>query len=160
MALRNRRRERRRLCQKAAAEARRKAAHEALTLSALLKDWQALHLSSKRPRYAAEAVRALRAEQPGGAAPVSPASSGSCREHVRGAPYHPMTLLRRALFRASGDTPEGCGSSERAEPRGFRVRARAGRASAWADMLDSTERRRSRRRRVRSRGCDRVGSAN
>jgi hypothetical protein len=61
MALRNRRRERRRLCQKAAAEARRKAAHEALTLSALLKDWQALHLSSERPRYAAEAVRALRA---------------------------------------------------------------------------------------------------
>jgi integrase len=45
---------------KAAAEAHRKAAHEALTLSALLEDWQALHLASKRPRYAAEAVRALR----------------------------------------------------------------------------------------------------
>jgi integrase len=44
----------------AAAEARRKAAHEALTLSALLSDWQALHLASKRPRYASEAVRAVR----------------------------------------------------------------------------------------------------
>jgi integrase len=45
---------------KAAAEARRNAAHEALTLSTLLSDWQALHLASKRPSYAAEAVRALR----------------------------------------------------------------------------------------------------
>jgi integrase len=44
----------------AAAEARRKAAHETLTLQALLSDWQALHLASKRPSYAAEAVRALR----------------------------------------------------------------------------------------------------
>jgi integrase len=44
----------------AAADARRKAAHEALTLAALLSDWQALHLANKRPRYAAEAVRALR----------------------------------------------------------------------------------------------------
>jgi hypothetical protein len=45
---------------KVIAEARRKAAHEALTLSALLSDWQALHLASRRPSYAAEAVRALR----------------------------------------------------------------------------------------------------
>jgi integrase len=45
---------------KAVAEARRKAAHDALTLSALLADWQALHLVHKRPHYAAEAVRALR----------------------------------------------------------------------------------------------------
>jgi integrase len=45
---------------KAAAEARHMAAHEALTLSALLSDWQALHLASKRPRYALEAVRARR----------------------------------------------------------------------------------------------------
>jgi integrase len=45
---------------KAAAEARQKAAHESLTLSALLEDWQALHLASMRPRYASEAVRALR----------------------------------------------------------------------------------------------------
>ena len=45
---------------KAAAEARRMAAHEALTLSALLSDWQALHLASRRPSYANEAVRALR----------------------------------------------------------------------------------------------------
>lgn len=45
---------------KAAAEARRNAAHKALTLAALLSDWQALHLAGKRPSYAAEAVRALR----------------------------------------------------------------------------------------------------
>ena len=45
---------------KAAAEARRNAAHEALTLAALLSDWQALHLAGKRPSYAAETVRALR----------------------------------------------------------------------------------------------------
>jgi integrase len=45
---------------KAAAEARRNAAHEALTLSTLLSDWQALHLASKRPSYAAEATRAVR----------------------------------------------------------------------------------------------------
>jgi integrase len=43
-----------------AAERKKAKAHEALTLSALLSDWQALHLASKRPRYAAEAVRALR----------------------------------------------------------------------------------------------------
>jgi integrase len=43
-----------------AAERKKAKAHEALTLAALLSDWQALHLSSKRPRYAAEAVRALR----------------------------------------------------------------------------------------------------
>jgi hypothetical protein len=43
-----------------AAERKRKAAGEALTLATLLTDWQALHLASKRPRYVAEAVRALR----------------------------------------------------------------------------------------------------
>jgi integrase len=45
---------------RAAAEARRNAADKALTLAALLSDWQALHLAGKRPSYAAEAVRALR----------------------------------------------------------------------------------------------------
>ena len=45
---------------KAAAEAHRQAAHDALTLASLLEDWQSLHLASKRPAYAAEAVRALR----------------------------------------------------------------------------------------------------
>jgi len=45
---------------KATVEARRKAAHEAMTLSTLLSDWQALHLASKRPSYAVEAVRAVR----------------------------------------------------------------------------------------------------
>ena len=43
-----------------AAERKKAAAHEALTLEALLSDWRALHLAAKRPRYAAEAVRALR----------------------------------------------------------------------------------------------------
>ena len=43
-----------------AAERKKAKAHEALTLCALLSDWQALHLASKRPRYAAEAVRAVR----------------------------------------------------------------------------------------------------
>jgi integrase len=42
------------------AERKKAKAHEALTLSALLMDWQALHLASKRPSYAAEAVRAVR----------------------------------------------------------------------------------------------------
>ena len=37
-----------------------KAAREALTLEVLLEDWRTLHLVSKRPSYAAEAVRALR----------------------------------------------------------------------------------------------------
>jgi len=41
-------------------EAHKKAAHEALTLVRLLEDWQALHLTGKRPKYAIEAVRALR----------------------------------------------------------------------------------------------------
>jgi integrase len=45
---------------KAAAEARLRATHDALTLSALLSDWQALHLASRRPSYAMEAVRAVR----------------------------------------------------------------------------------------------------
>jgi integrase len=43
-----------------AAERKKANVHNALTLAALLSDWQALHLASKRPRYAAEAVRALR----------------------------------------------------------------------------------------------------
>ena len=43
-----------------AAERKKAKAQEALTLSALLTDWQALHLAGKRPRYASEAVRAVR----------------------------------------------------------------------------------------------------
>jgi integrase len=43
----------------AAAEVRRKAAHDALTLASLIEEWRVLHLASKRPAYAAEAVRAL-----------------------------------------------------------------------------------------------------
>src|SRR5664279_43027 len=45
---------------KAKAEARLKAAHEAMTLEVLLSDWSALHLVSRRPSYAVETVRALR----------------------------------------------------------------------------------------------------
>ncbi len=44
----------------AAALARHREARDALTLEALLLDWQALHLDNKRPSYATEAVRALR----------------------------------------------------------------------------------------------------
>ena len=44
----------------AAAEAKRKAAHDALTLGALLEQWEKLRLFEKRERYATEAVRALR----------------------------------------------------------------------------------------------------
>jgi len=61
---------------KAAAEARVKAAHEALTLSALLSDWQALHLASKRPRYASEAVRAVRNAFPDISTSPPPISTG------------------------------------------------------------------------------------
>jgi integrase len=43
-----------------ATERKKAKAQESLTLSALLSDWQTLHLASKRPSYAAEAVRALR----------------------------------------------------------------------------------------------------
>jgi integrase len=42
------------------AERKKAKVHEALTLAALLSDWQVLHLSGKRPSYAAEAMRALR----------------------------------------------------------------------------------------------------
>src|SRR5208283_541704 len=38
----------------------RKAAHEALTLDALLGQWGALRLADRRERYAAEAVRAIK----------------------------------------------------------------------------------------------------
>jgi integrase len=44
----------------AAQEARRKATHDALTLGALLGQWETLRLADKRERYAVEAVRALR----------------------------------------------------------------------------------------------------
>ncbi len=44
----------------AAREAQRKAAHEALTLDALLGQWGALRLADRRERYAAEAVRAIK----------------------------------------------------------------------------------------------------
>jgi integrase len=43
-----------------AAERKKAKAHDALTLSALLMDWQALHLATRRPSYASEAVRAVR----------------------------------------------------------------------------------------------------
>jgi integrase len=41
-------------------EAKRKAAHEALTLQALLDQWSALRLADKRASYAAEALRAIK----------------------------------------------------------------------------------------------------
>jgi integrase len=41
-------------------ETRRKATHDALTLGALLGQWESLRLADKRERYAIEAVRALR----------------------------------------------------------------------------------------------------
>jgi integrase len=44
----------------AARQAKREAAHQALTLAALLEQWGALCLADKRERYAAEAVRAVR----------------------------------------------------------------------------------------------------
>jgi integrase len=44
----------------AAEETRRKATHDALTLGALLGQWETLRLADKRERYAVEAVRALR----------------------------------------------------------------------------------------------------
>ena len=46
---------------KAEAVARKtREAHDAFTLAVLIEDWERLHLAGKRPRYAAEAVRALR----------------------------------------------------------------------------------------------------
>ena len=45
----------------AAADARRKEAHQALTLSVLIENWEALHLANKRPRYRSEAVQVVRA---------------------------------------------------------------------------------------------------
>ena len=45
---------------KARAEADRERAELALTFDALVKDWAALHLVERRPRYAAEAERAIR----------------------------------------------------------------------------------------------------
>jgi integrase len=48
----------------AALEARRKAAHEALTLAVLLDQWSALRLADKRESYAAEAVRAIKVAFP------------------------------------------------------------------------------------------------
>jgi hypothetical protein len=44
----------------AAQEAKRKAAHDALTLQALLEQWETLHLAERRERYRAEAVRAIK----------------------------------------------------------------------------------------------------
>jgi integrase len=44
----------------AAQEAKRKAAHDALTLEALLEQWDTLHLADRRERYRAEAVRAIK----------------------------------------------------------------------------------------------------
>ncbi|OAI30934.1 hypothetical protein A1351_22315 [Methylosinus sp. R-45379] len=44
----------------AAASAKEKTARDTFTLERLIEDWQALHLANKRPRYAAEAERALR----------------------------------------------------------------------------------------------------
>src|SRR5262249_24257727 len=41
-------------------EAEREGAEMALTFEALIEEWQTLHLAHKRPRYAAEATRAIR----------------------------------------------------------------------------------------------------
>lgn len=46
--------------QKAKMEADRERAENLLTFDALLTDWETLHLASRRPSYAAEAVRAVR----------------------------------------------------------------------------------------------------
>ena len=45
---------------KARADAERRRAETALTLDALVTEWAALHLVKRRPRYAAESVRAIR----------------------------------------------------------------------------------------------------
>ncbi len=45
---------------KARAEAERERADAALTFAALVDEWASIHLSSRRPRYAAEALRAIR----------------------------------------------------------------------------------------------------
>ena len=47
------------------AEAERDRAEAALTFDALIEEWKALHLAHRRPRYAAEAVRAIRSGLPG-----------------------------------------------------------------------------------------------
>jgi len=72
---------------KAAVEARLRAAHEALTLSALLSDWQALHLASKRPSYAVEAVErcAMPLRVPSTFPPQISAGQSSSR---RSTPWH------------------------------------------------------------------------
>jgi integrase len=46
------------------AEAERERAEAALTFGTLLEEWRALHLTYRRPRYAAEAVRAIRTGLP------------------------------------------------------------------------------------------------
>jgi integrase len=45
---------------KAKAEAERERADAVLTFAALVDEWASMHLASRRPRYAAEAVRAIR----------------------------------------------------------------------------------------------------
>jgi integrase len=47
------------------AEAERERAEAALTLDALIEEWKTLHLAHRRPRYAAEAERAIRCGLPG-----------------------------------------------------------------------------------------------
>jgi integrase len=47
------------------AEAERERAEGALTFDALIEEWKALHLAHRRPRYAAEAERAIRRGLPG-----------------------------------------------------------------------------------------------
>ena len=47
------------------AEAERERAETALTFDALIEEWKALHLAHRRPRYAAEAERAIRCGLPG-----------------------------------------------------------------------------------------------
>jgi integrase len=47
------------------AEAEREQAETALTFDALIEEWKALHLAHRRPRYAAEAERAIRCGLPG-----------------------------------------------------------------------------------------------
>jgi integrase len=47
------------------AEAERERAERALTFEALIEEWKTLHLANRRPRYAAEAERAIRRGLPG-----------------------------------------------------------------------------------------------
>ena len=115
-------------------EAERERAETALTFDALIEEWKALHLAHRRPRYAAEAERAICSGLPGllkrPAARISRADAVNAIDKIvqgrQGGNRRPHDGLRARVLCLGQAARQGVGNPfARAADRGRRDRARA-----------------------------------